>query len=378
VTRSLRIAFIVHDYHRNGGHARYVAELATRFCDQHEVHVFSNTFEESPRSKIRHHRVPAIRSNALSTILSFVPGVTWSLMRAGRFDIVHAQGFCGLSQNVMTAHISQTAWFAAVEAASQRQGLRKRVFRWIAERLERQAFYPKAAKAFIAVSHKLKHELAQYHGLTDQVTAIHHGIDCQTFHPDNRSKFRHEVRSDVSIDDSKTVALYVGDWQKAGSTLVRALQATSGVHLMIVTKTPRSIVEQEINQANLASRVTLVPSTRQIERYYAAADMFVFPSFYDTFGMVVAEAMASGLPVIVSRQTGASEWVEHQVNGMVIESSVDSQGFAMAMAELANQAEVRSRLGSAARATALEHSWDRVADETMMVYQSVLRSESKR
>jgi UDP-glucose:(heptosyl)LPS alpha-1,3-glucosyltransferase len=342
------------------------------------VHVFSNTFDESPQTKVHHHRVPAIRANALSTILSFVPGVTWSLMRSGRFDIVHAQGFCGLSQNVMTAHISQTAWFAAVEAASQRQGLRKRVFRWIAERLERQAFHPKAANAFIAVSHKLKRELAQYHDLTDQVTAIHHGIDCETFHPDNRSRFRNAVRSEVSLDDSQCVALYVGDWQKAGTTLVRAIAATTNVHLMVVTKTPRAIVEQEIHAADLSKRVTLVPSTRQIERYYAAADMFVFPSYYDTFGMVVAEAMATGLPVIVSRQTGAAEWVENHRNGIIIESSNDSQAFATAMEELACQPESRSNLGEAARATALEHSWDRVAEETMNVYRSVLNSESKR
>ena len=46
VSRGLRVAFVVHDYHRYGGHSRYVAELATRFRADHEVHVFTNTVDD--------------------------------------------------------------------------------------------------------------------------------------------------------------------------------------------------------------------------------------------------------------------------------------------------------------------------------------------
>ena len=368
----LRIAFVVHDYHRNGGHARYVAELSTRYCRDHEVHVFANTFEESADVTIHSHHVPALRSNALATILSFVVPVSWQLMRAGHFDIVHSQGFCGLSQNVMTAHISQTGWFAAVQSAGQRQSLRKKVFRSIVQWLERRAYQKRAAKQFIAVSYKLKNELALYHGLDDQVVVIHHGIDTATFHPDNRARDRQSVRSEHAIDDSQCVALYVGDWQKAGISLLHSLQSTESVHLMVVTKTNRSIVQREIDQANLTDRVTLVEPTREIYRYYAASDMFVFPSYYDTFGMVVAEAMASGLPAIVSRQTGASEWILNDQNGIIVESASDAGSFSQAMNRLAKDPALRSAIGEAARSTTIEHSWDRVAIETMDVYRRVL------
>ena len=293
-------------------------------------------------------------------------------MKAGRFDIVHAQGFCGLSQNVMTAHISHTGWFAAVEASGQSQPFNKRFFRFIVQRLENRAYHRNSAKAFIAVSHKLKRELSQYHRLNDEVTVIHHGIDTAIFHPDNRLHDWRAVRTLVSIDDSKCVAMYVGDWQKAGDTLLRALRVAESVHLMVVTKTKRALVESEVKRTDLSDRVTLIPATREIHRYYAAADMFVFPSFYDTFGMVVAEAMASGLPSIVSRQTGASEWIEDNHNGIIVESASDSDGFGRAMEQLAKHPELRSRIGEEARATTLEHSWDRVAEETMSVYRTVL------
>ena len=57
--RRLRIAFVVHDYNRHMGHSRYVAELASRFKRDHEVHVFANTFDEPDSVGITYHHVPA-------------------------------------------------------------------------------------------------------------------------------------------------------------------------------------------------------------------------------------------------------------------------------------------------------------------------------
>ena len=64
--RRLKIAFVVHDYNRHIGQSRYVAELATRFKRDHEVHVFANTFEESDAAGLTYHHVPAWRANALA------------------------------------------------------------------------------------------------------------------------------------------------------------------------------------------------------------------------------------------------------------------------------------------------------------------------
>src|ERR1051326_7525213 len=65
----LRIAYVVHDYHRYGGHSRYVAELACRFRRDHDVHVFTNTVDDADRDGITFHHVPAWRRNALTTVL---------------------------------------------------------------------------------------------------------------------------------------------------------------------------------------------------------------------------------------------------------------------------------------------------------------------
>lgn len=247
----------------------------------------------------------------------------------------------------------------------------------IVQQLENFAYRSRSAKAFIAVSEKLKRELKQYHDLDHQVTMIHHGIDLETFHPANRLRFRHAIRSELNIAEDQCVALYVGDWQKAGSTLLRSLQQANSIHLVAVTKSNRTLLLREICDAKLSERVTLVQSTQEINRYYAAADLFVFPSYYDTFGMVVAEAMATGLPVIVSRQTGASEWIEHESTGWIVESALDANAFGHAMNCMASDAALRLQLGTAARLTAENHDWDRVANKTLDVYRGILSPEGR-
>ncbi len=368
----MRIALVVHDYHRKAGHARYVAELATRFQREHEVHVFSNTFEQPEPHHIVHHPVPSWRGNALASILTFILPVSRLIARHGPFDIVHAQGLCGLSQDVVTAHITQAGWFAAVDRVGQPQSLRKRLFRAIVSPLEARVYRERSAKAFIAVSRRVQEDLKKYHGLEGQVCMIHHGVDTVTFQPDNRRVDRAEIRDSIAVADNQFMLLYVGDWQKVSHVLWQVLELIPNVVLTVVTRTSATEIGAEAIRRGLTTRLKVVSETNHIARYYAAADAFIFPSYYDTFGMVVAEAMASGLPVIVSRDAGASEWIDEGRNGMIVEDSNDAKGFATAVQRLMDFPEWRLTMGKEARETCLEHTWDRVAERTLQVYRSVV------
>src|SRR6267378_8700002 len=106
----MKIAFVVHDYHRAGGHSRYVVELPQRFAGDHEVHVFANTCSPDENTTVRFHHLPALRLTALTTIRSFLPA-TRSIGRG--FDIIHTQGLSSLQANVITSHICTRAWFNA-------------------------------------------------------------------------------------------------------------------------------------------------------------------------------------------------------------------------------------------------------------------------
>jgi glycosyltransferase involved in cell wall biosynthesis len=367
--RRLRIAYVVHDYHRRGGHSRYVAELASRFKHDHEVHIFANTFDEPDADNLTVHHVPAWRVNVVSTLLTF--SIPATFMVRDRFDIVHAQGFCGLRQNVVTAHICQGAWHEAMIRHAGRPGWRKRIFHALATRLERFTYRPGGAQRFIAVSRRVRENLESHYGRRDHVRVIYHGVDRAMFHPRNRALWRERVRRAIGLTDEACVALYVGDLQKAMPAAVRALARVPSLHLVTVSGSSTAPYRALIEDANLGQRVHMLPATQHVERCYAAADLFVFPTFYDSFGLVATEAMASGLPVVCGAAAGASELIEHGVNGLIVSNGWDQDELADALSRLVADPGLRGRLGSAARETIEPHTWDEVARQTLAVYREV-------
>ena len=367
--RRLRIAYIVHDYNHRFGHSRYVAELASRFKRDHEVHVFANTFEEPDPKDLIYHHVPAWRANVLTTMLTFILPGTW--MVRGSFDIIHAQGFCGLRQNVATAHMCQDAWLAAMTRNIGRPNWRKRLFHSAAGWFERKTFAPGGARRFIAISQRIADDLRRHYGCAERVHLIYHGVDTGLFHPRNRATWRSEVRREIGVSEETILALYVGDYQKGLAPAIRAMASVPGLHLLAASGSPVEPYRAVIQEEKVAERVHLRPATAHIERYYAAADLFVFPTFYDPFGLVATEAMASGLPVICSREAGAAELIQDGIEGLIVNDPWDVAQLAAVLGRLASDPALRKRLGEAGRRRVESNTWDETARQTMAVYQEI-------
>lgn len=366
----LRIAYVVHDYNRHGGHSRYVAELATRFRRDHDVHVFTNTVDDSDTRAITFHHIPAWRGNALASILSFIIPAT--VLVRGRFDIIHAQGLCGLRHTVATAHFCQTAWFNALTREGVRLTWKQRLFRQLVTGLERRALCRAGTRRVIAVSDRVKGDLSSLYGRATGVEVIYHGTDIDTFRPENRKRFRAETRAAIGIGDDRFIALYVGDLKKGARAAIQATAKTPGVTLLLLTgsdPTPyRALAERE----KVADRLIFHPHSKRVEVFFAAADAFVFPTVYDPYGLVISEAMASGLPVITSRAAGAAELITPGEDGLLTERPWDIDGIASHLASLRDDPGLRSQLGTAARAKIVPFTWDRTAAETLASYYATL------
>jgi len=95
---------------------------------------------------------------------------------------------------------------------------------------------------------------------------------------------------------------------------------------------------------------------QELAAAYASADIFVFPSTTDTFGNVIIEAQASGVPVIVSDSGGPKELVENQANGLVTKSH-DVEDFARAIRTLVSDPERRQQMGKKARESVVSRTW---------------------
>lgn len=365
--RRLRIAYVVHDYGRSGGHDRYVAELASRFKHDHEVHIYANTFDEPDPANLTFHRVPAWRANALTSIVSFILPATFQVR--GRYDVIHSQGLCGLRQTIVTSHICQAAWYKAMDRYAPLLGWRKRVFRAVVARLDRLAYRRRAAEIIIAPSELVRNDLVEHQSMDpDRIRVIHHGTDTEKFHPRNRTTWRGPVRRELGLSESDPVALYVGDLQKGGMAAIRTVAKVSGLRLIVVSRSELDPYRRLAADLGSVDRVAFVPFSHHVERYYATADLFLFPTLYDAFGLVVTEAMAAGLPVVTNRAAGAAELIRHGENGWLTCHPWEPDELVEAAATLAADPIQRGRLGAAARATIENFTWDRTAARTMAVY----------
>jgi glycosyltransferase involved in cell wall biosynthesis len=109
-----------------------------------------------------------------------------------------------------------------------------------------------------------------------------------------------------------------------------------------------------------------------LARLYASADIFCFPSTTDTFGQVILEAAASGLPTVAVAAGGATELVLHERTGLLVPAD-DSQAFAAALSRLIEDADLRKRLAVGAAVEASSRTWDRSLAELRNAYLAAIR-----
>jgi glycosyltransferase involved in cell wall biosynthesis len=123
--------------------------------------------------------------------------------------------------------------------------------------------------------------------------------------------------------------------------------------------------KQHLEERILTAKFPGFLSGEPLARAYANMDVFVFPSETDTFGNVVQEAAASGVPAIVTGRGGPKFLVDEGKSGFVVD---DVEGFARRVIELMDDQEKLSRMKAAARQFALLRSWERVFDEVYDAY----------
>jgi len=371
----MRIAFVVHDYHRAGGHSRYVAELATRFSREHEVHVFANRIEPDGAAAIHFHTVPAWRANALTTVLSFALPATFQIGRG--FDVVHSQGFCSLRGNVFTSHICNRAWHIALRTWEGGVTVRESLFNAVASMLEHALYRFTRGSTVIAISQRVSRDLIRFYHCRRPVQVIYHGVDLQLFSPENRQRWRTGMRLKYALSEAEMVFLFVGDMRKGARRAIAALARLPEGHLLFVSRTPQDPYQRFAEDAGVGERVRFLGTTNQVEHAYAAADAFLHPTPYDAFGMVVSEAMACGLPVVVSQEAGASELIQHGINGMLLRDLTSEIELAQHMRYLCEDRARASRIGEAARKRVETLSWNVIAEQTMQVYEERLQESAR-
>ncbi len=201
------------------------------------------------------------------------------------------------------------------------------------------------------------------------------GVDAEKFHPYYFSQEMRERLSDGHPDDH--LLLYVGrlSYEKQIDTLKPILENVPGTRLAIVGDGPaRDSLEQHFAGTN--TRFMGYLKGRELSEAFASADIFTFPSAMETFGLVIVEAMASGLPVVTTLVGGAKDVIQWGETGYAYPVG-DVNGFIEGVRAIVSEPGKRQRMGRAARAFAETQTWEATMDEVIEWYEKLmLRSMS--
>jgi len=278
------------------------------------------------------------------------------------------------SGGVHAAYLRQRALF---DGPLQRAWTGMSLFHRNALRLERQTFADPALKAVIANSAMVAEEVASIYGVPrERVHHIPNGVDLDRFGPGLRDEFREPTRASVGLDDQAPVVLLVGSgYRRKG--LTEAIEAVAACrsrpHLWVVGRESHpAAFEAQAKQAGIADRFRIFGPRPDPRPWFGAADVVILPSHYEPFGSVVLEAMAIGLPVVVSSSCGAREVVDQSDRRLVFPAG-DTAALAEAIdrgCELATYAETRQTV----RHIAEGYGEDRMIDRMLTVYESIAGS----
>lgn len=286
---------------RFGGAEHYSSAIAEQLAYQYEVHVFAQEIEHSFPG-ITYHNIskPFNRPRWLNQLWYAL--VTWHMTRHG-FDIVHSHENTWHG-NIHTVHVrpfrnglfdQKTGWRSGLKWLTLITSPRLLTYWW----LEWARMRPIPNRKIVATSESVRLELLKSYPLVASILhTIPPGVEPPIITLDKQS-----MRNQLGLPLDPKLALFVGnDYLKKGlPTLLKALVNIEHLHLAVVGDTrQKEICYQQAKSLGIEKRVHFLGSLQSVEPAYAAADLLVHPTTEDTYGMVVLEAMAHGLPVVVS------------------------------------------------------------------------------
>jgi glycosyltransferase involved in cell wall biosynthesis len=392
-SRRPRLAVISPFLDKRHGTERRVVEWVSRLADNFETHVYSQNVEDLDFSKITMHRIPKLPG---PHILNFVWWMaanhvwrSWARHVHGlRHDLVFSPGINCLDADAISVHIVFAEYVRQVGAqmnllrspiATWPALLHRRLYYRLLASLERR-IYANRKTVLILIARKTAASLERFYGRVDRFPVLYLGIDHAIFNPAICQRLREGARSELGLSETQFTLVLVGnDWRNKGvPVLLDALARARDLplNLIIVSREDPSSCRTLIGERGLEGRVKFVPPRSDIEFYYAAADAYVGPSLEDTFAQPPAEAMACGLPVIVSSTNGTSEIVTHEANGLILMDPTDSATLASMIRRLYENSEFRDQLGARAASTALEYTWERNGRELVKILEEILRRKA--
>jgi glycosyltransferase involved in cell wall biosynthesis len=382
VAERLRIAFITERFGRKfGGAEAYAVHLIDRLSLSHDVTVIAREFEHTlPITEVRINRLKGWPSWIRA--LHFAYRVR-TLMRdvspaTPQYDVVHthAMGPVGDIHVVHVVPIKFRRFFLQSRWRGFLSYLQPRLIAYLW--LEAASVRSAPGRHVVAVSPSVESQLrVAYPGLK-KVEMIPPGA-----HPKKIVReVREHIRTQLAWAPDEVGCLLV-----ARNPLRKGLAAVAQALEILPQRYKLAVVGADDEARNyiqrhhpaLSERVCLIEPVSDVSPYYQGADIYVHPTLRDSFGMAPLEAMAHGLPVILSGEQycGFAAFVHHRHDAWVLENPRDSEMMTEAMLALDPEQSLRGHLIHHSAQLVEQFSWNRIAQRYESLYKRVLQERSQ-
>ena len=242
-----------------------------------------------------------------------------------------------------------------------------------------------AADRLVTVCHAFARELASSTGVPlENISVQHNSIRLQP--PESKADAQ-SIRSKLGIADNERVILSVGRLSKekahidllAAFKRLRETNPEINCKLIIVGDGPeRARLEAAAESFGLKERIVFTGQVRNVETFYAAADVFVLPSHSEGSPNVLLEAMAARLPIVATAVGGVPEIVEDNVSALLVPAN-DPPALAAAIARLLADSDLARQLTSNALALVVtRHSPEQYVRSLVTIYRDVIDRRTKK
>lgn len=377
----MRLALLTHKVDVNDGQGRVNYEIVLGALRRgHHVTVVAEFCSEKiarhPNAAFVQMRKRPVPTQLLRNFYYAVKSTWWLRKHRKEFDLIQANGFVTWGRvDIVAVHYVHLAWMRSAYFPFRWSSLRpyhiyQIVLTWINGYFERRAY--RHARMVIAVSAFTASEVVGLGIPAEKVRVIHNGVSTEDFSPG--ISVREEFHLPVGL-----LGLFVGDIKTSRKNLDAVLQAMDEVpemHLAVAGALHGSPYPEITAKMGLTDRVTFTGKTTRMVELMRSADFFVFPSHYEAHPLVILEAMASGLPVIVSRNFGAGDYVGQ--GGVVYGDSRDVAALVAALRDIVREPRRLESMAAEARRLSFSMDWSTTVDAYLDVYEQLLETKGGR
>jgi UDP-glucose:(heptosyl)LPS alpha-1,3-glucosyltransferase len=376
--KRLRIAVLNRNFSPTGGGAeRYSIALVEELAQRHEIHVFAQNIE---------HQWPGVTYHRLWTPLSkprwinqiWFAVTSWWATRHG-FDVVHSHENTWHGQ-VQTVHVLPIKYNLFVGRSGWRLALRwlkvvtsPRLLSYLF--MERLRYDARDGRSIVLTSPSLMAIMAAtYPKARSAMSVITPGVKRVLGSASDEE--RKAARARLGLPTEGSCILFVAnDYRKKGlPTLLESLKKLPTNYYLVVVGNASQIVffRAAVKELGLEQSVFFLGSLLDVRDAFIAANCLAHPTLEDTFAMVVLEAMAYGLPVIVSsaKYCGVAQLLTDKVNALVLTNPLDANELAKAVGTVFKSAAAAELLSTSALTFARSYIWSAIAVRQEAIYLS--------